>query len=97
LDPVACTHDPAINGCTLEIYDIEGSNRFFQYGSAGACLGVFEASIGDDGGNEYFLSGQTQRDFGTGSGPFATGLYSETSTGATGTFTFDELEFHESN
>lgn len=93
ITPMASTHAPAVNGCTLEIYDIEGDNRFFQYGSAGACLGVFEATI-DDGVNEYSLSGQTLREFGSGSGPFASGMYFETVGGGSGTFTFHEDGFH---
>jgi hypothetical protein len=92
ITPRASTHAPAVNGCTLEIYDIEGTNRYFQYGSAGSCLGIFEATI-DDGENEYFLSGQTLREFGSGSGPFASGTYSVTAGGG-GSFTFHEDGFH---
>lgn len=61
--------------------------------TAGSCLGVFEATIEDDAGNEYFLGGDTLRTFGVGSEPFATGTYTELTTNAVGTFAFDEGGF----
>lgn len=69
-----------------------GDDRYFQYGSAGICLGVFEATI-DDGENEYFLSGQVLREFGSGNGPFANGTYSAQDGIGSGTFNFFEGGF----
>lgn len=92
----ASTHAPTTGACVLELLDIEGTNRYLQWGVGGNCVGQFDSTIEHEG-VVYYLFGTVLREFGTGSGPFASGTYSTEDGLGSGTFTFHELEFHESN
>lgn len=93
--PTACTHPPTGGDCNLEVFDMPG-DQYFQYGGTDdICFGIFEATIEHEG-NVYFLNGQVQREFGTGTGPFATGTYTNVVTQEGGNFSFNELGFKES-
>lgn len=93
----ACTHSPAEGECHLEIFDLAGEDRYFQYGpqqTGNVCAGIFEGQI-EDANGVYFLSGTVQRQWGTGTGPFATGTYSEEGNpGGGGSFAFHEGQFN---
>jgi hypothetical protein len=92
----ASTHAPTTGACELDLLDIEGDNRYLQWGIGGNCVGMFDATI-EHQGTVYLLFGTVLREFGTGSGPFASGTYSTEDGLEFGTFTFHELEFHDSN
>ena len=93
--PLASWHEPTDPPCQLQIYEIAGANRYFQFATLNepTCAGVFEATIEDGAGVEYFLSGSVLRVFGVGSGPFATGTWSASNGAITGSFQFFEGEF----
>jgi hypothetical protein len=92
--PRASWHEPTDPPCQLQIYDIEGSDRYFQFATLDddTCPGVFEAQI-EQGGVVYFVTGTVLRTFGTGSGPFATGTWSTSDGSRSGTFQFFEGGF----
>jgi hypothetical protein len=92
----ASTHAPTTGACVLELLDIEGTNRYLQWGVGGNCVGLFDSVI-EHQGTVYYLVGTVLREFGTGSGPFASGTYSVESGPETGSFTFHELDFHQSS
>jgi hypothetical protein len=92
----ACTHEPTGGDCNLEIFDISGDNRYFQYApneAGNVCAGLFQATIEHDG-DALDLSGFILRDFGVGPGPFATGDYFRSGSAEYGSFEFHEFEFH---
>jgi hypothetical protein len=93
----ACTHSPAEGECHLEIFELAGDDRYFQYGPQQAgniCAGIFEGQI-EDANGVYFLNGTVLRQWGTGTGPFATGTYSEEGNpNGGGSFAFHEGGFN---
>jgi hypothetical protein len=92
----ACTHAPVTEGCGyIVLYDMPGDS-YFQYTLDDAlCIDGFNAEI-EVGGVVYSLYGTPLRQFGSGSGPFASGSYYLEGSSASGSFTFHEFEFHES-
>jgi len=96
LDVEACTHAPADDdpSCVIQVFDIAGTDRYFQYtrGQTG-CIDFFDAIVGLPGEAVYYVGGTPLRAFGDGTGNFASGTYT-TDTGASGTFAFHEFEFH---
>ncbi len=90
------THAPTTGACELDLLDFEGENRYVQWGIGGNCVGYFDAQI-EHAGTVYLLLGQTLREFGTGTGPFASGTYTTEDATELGTFTFYELDFHTSD
>ncbi len=83
--------DPALFSCELHVFDIPGSDRYFQYlWPLGTCFS-FDAVIEHEG-TAWYLSGEPLRPFGEGgTGPFATGMfYERLGTELGGTFEFYE-------
>lgn len=82
----------SFSGCVLQVFDIAGTDRFFQFltpENTGTCF-LFDARIQHpDTGVVYDISGDPQRIFGADSIPFATGLFTG-SDGSSGTVDFFE-------
>ncbi len=82
----------SFSGCTLQVFDIAGTDRFFQFltpENTGTCF-AFEARIQHPNtGVVYDVSGEPQRIFGADSVPFATGIFTG-SDGSSGTAEFFE-------
>ena len=87
-----CSDPIADINCELHVFDIPGTDRYFQYlWPLGTCFG-FDAVI-EHQGTAWYLSGEPVRAFGSGDGPFASGTFMpRLGPGTGGTFEFYEEE-----